>query len=236
MDAPRQRFNGPTRRDRPFLASVVAQLGVERRLRPVTAVVTGLIAGMAVPSVRRTLERRRGGAGDGWIGFTPVQRNVARLAPGPPVPPGAPPALHDLARVVPVAQTQDLGEATLTLLSLEIYGDGFLVLSRLRWDADPAHPPGMHRSSEVPQVAHDDRGGRYVRWPYGGGGHDREWRAADGFTPALNPTARELRLEVPELRLRQFNWMRDEDLGEQIRPGPWVFTVPLTPEAANDRS
>ncbi len=97
---------------------------------------------------------------------------------------------------------------------------GSLVHSRLRWGADPAHPPGTHRSSEVPLVAHDDR----------------EWRAADGFTPALNPVAQELRLEVPELRLRQFNWMPDEDLGEHIRPGPWVFTVPLPPGATNERS
>src|SRR4051812_20865910 len=37
------------------------------------------------------------------------------------------PMLHDLVRVIPIAQSQTRGETTLTLLSLDCYADGWAV-------------------------------------------------------------------------------------------------------------
>ncbi len=134
------------------------------------------------------------------------------------------PAFHDLVRVCAVAQTQVSDGISLTLLSLELYDDGFMGVFRL--------VPGTSRP--VPPVltleVRDDRGGRYSGQMGGGSGGPGEycqWRLAYIFTPAIHAAARELYLEVGELRYLHYDKDRGGLVEDDVQRGPWVFPVSL---------
>jgi hypothetical protein len=135
------------------------------------------------------------------------------------------PTLRDLLRVLPVARSEVRGGLTVRLLSLELYTDGFVAQTRL-WPSEAAQPGDPQRRGPTLALdASDDRGGRYAGRLLGGHGDHREWRYTHVFTPALDPAARELRLEVPEVR-----WWRGGPDGlhaAEAQPGPWAFTVEL---------
>lgn len=134
------------------------------------------------------------------------------------------PAFHDLVRVCAVAQTQVSDGISLTLLSLELYDDGFMGVFRL--------VPGTSRP--VPPVlavdVRDDLGGRYAGQMGGGSGGPGEycqWRLAYIFTPAIHPAARELHLEVGELRYLHYDKDRGGLVEDEVQRGPWAFPVSL---------
>jgi hypothetical protein len=131
-------------------------------------------------------------------------------------------ALH---RVVAIGRTERAGEGELTLLALELYERGFVVTSRLRWPG----PFGLF--PELSPAATDDLGHAYAHRSHGGSGDGRDFRAAHRFSPALDPAAAELRLEIAEIRWRRLVPGRTE-LGEEApTPGPWRFVVRLSPTA-----
>jgi hypothetical protein len=152
---------------------------------------------------------------------------VTPMASGPPRPRDLP-ALRELIRVVPIAQTQRHGDVEAIALALEVYADGFVVTVLLQATGQPGLTQG---SPDLPLAATDDRGGRYTSRMHGGsGGGDPQrwqWRLARSFTPALDPAARELRLEAAE-----FHWLRPDPTQRTLTPasvvpGPWTFTVAL---------
>jgi hypothetical protein len=146
---------------------------------------------------------------------------------------GSPPELLQLLRVLPIAQLAVNGGVEMTALSLEAYTDGFLVTLRVvTAEARPRTP----ESDAFPDFAFhvtDDRGRAYEAWPQGGGGSGRHWRFIRAFTPALDPAARELRLEAPELRW----WRLGSDSPEptETQLGPWRFVVALHGEERGGR-
>ncbi len=105
-------------------------------------------------------------------------------------------------------------------------------------------PPRLHRLVRVVPVgetqahrgiehlaltATDDRGGHYTSRPYEGRGfgqgRDWQWRGAYRFAPALDPTARQLRLVLAAL-----TWPRPDQARRRGGPpptvvGPWAFAV-----------
>ena len=160
---------------------------------------------------------------------------------------GATPQPHRLLRVVPVVQTHDFADGSLTVVSLEIYADAFLVHTHLRYPVDGREgggeaDPGTWRrvrlaTPEVLFEATDDRGGGYGCWSgggYGGGGARGEmlWRRDYAFAPVLDPAARALRLAVSAIE-----WVRHDP----AQPGPtveatqavgWTLTIPLSSTAS----
>ena len=131
--------------------------------------------------------------------------------------------LGPLSRVIAIGQTERAGEGELTLLALEIYERGFVVTSRLR------RPGTFGLFPELSPAATDDLGRAYAHRSHGGSGGGHEFRAAHRFTPALDPTARELWLAIAEIRWRRLVPGQAE-LGEDPpTPGPWRFVVRLTP-------
>lgn len=229
------------------LASVLAQLAVARRVRPRVALLTGLLAGVGLPVALRVLPPRWavgwitvGGRRSGWFGYAPLagrrderDRDDAAERPRPP------PTLRDLVDVVPIGQTERAGAATLTLLSLERYADGFLVRGRLLWNGDePSAGDGdWNVDHPVVVLAADDRGTVYHGRNHGGGGGDASWRFDHAFAPAIAPTVAELRLTVPALRWHRASppWTALSTAEERTDPGPWTFVVPFAGGREHDR-
>jgi hypothetical protein len=217
------------------LVSALVGLAIERQLRVVQPIVIGLCVGVALA------------AAEAWEAGRP-RRSFAY----PPRPPGAgpfrrpgpftpallpPPPHQQLVRVVPIAQTQTQaqGGATIMLLALEDYTDGFLVHSRVLLAAE--RPPEFTTGpTPHPRVTHlrpalevrDDRGTAYRVWPASGGGGGREYRFTHHGTPPLPPEARTLTITLPALRWEEFDSRGRASEVERIG-GPWTFTVPLRP-------
>jgi hypothetical protein len=155
--------------------------------------------------------------------------------------PGATPQPHQLRRVVPVAQARALDGGSLTIVSLELYVEGFLVHTQVRHareQAGAASTSGTGRGSEPfrsPEIvfaAVDDRGGSYGCWAgggYGGGGLPGEmlWRRDYVFAPAPPADARELRLSLPAVEWLSYDPANPRPTVETTQPVGWTLTVPL---------
>ena len=148
----------------------------------------------------------------------PVSRESADTSTGP--------ALRELRRVIPVAQSQRVGDLAVTVLSLESYDDGFIVNLRILSDSEPSAQQFVRPTLNVG----DDAGLRYQVWPGGGYGQGAQWRLSFHCVPALPDSetapAPNLRLELPEIR-----WFESREVSraprEESRLGPWSFTIAL---------
>ena len=151
---------------------------------------------------------------------------------------------HDkLGRIVPVAQTREIGEAEFTLLAIECYATGFVttVLLEQDWQVpDPAPPTpedletpqvlkGLHLISKVV----DDLGNEYVGQARSGGGGG-EMNGQLGihkvycFAPALDPAASTLTFTLSQVERPRYDsngratWSDDQIVG-----GPWTLEFSL---------
>lgn len=218
--------------------SALVQVVTEGRVRPAAAAATGLGVGAAVVAAEVREAGRPNRAWHARIGAGPRPGGPLRGAfsgDRPDIPPGPPPGLAELVRVLPIGQTRGGDGLTIALLSLESYADGFLVHCRVllaeerpRPSLDgPPFPPFDHPRPAL--EAGDDRGGEYRVWPASGGGGGREWRFSFHAAPALDPAARELRLTIPEVRRERLDHQRRRPVTADARRGPWTWTVGLTP-------
>jgi hypothetical protein len=126
-------------------------------------------------------------------------------------------AARNLDRVVPIAQRQTVGEVTVALASLELFGEGLGVL-RYRI----SYEEGMFESGygiPEPEFVIRDGSGRELSWsPQGSGGSDIE---TDGEVEVRDlPESGDLEVEVTRL-------VFDEEAGEEVETdsceGPWTF-------------
>jgi hypothetical protein len=136
-----------------------------------------------------------------------------------------------------------------TVVSLELYVEGFLVHTQVRFGGAPAGAAGAPAgaggaagtwrrtehllSPEILFTAADDRGGGYGCWAsggYGGGGLPGEmlWRRDYVFAPAPPAQARELRLSVPTIEWLGYDPAEPRPTVEATQPVGWTLTVPLT--------
>src|SRR6266516_5490243 len=110
--------------------------------------------------------------------------------PQPPQPRRGPDTtLRELIDVLAIGQSEQVDSATLTLLSVERYRDGFLAQFRLLQEYTQPEDPTSRSFPELVCEASDEHGGRYTVWPNGGsGGGGRgllHWRLAYRYAPAL---------------------------------------------------
>lgn len=143
---------------------------------------------------------------------------------------------REVQRVIPVAQTQQQGEVEITMLAIEVYADGCVLTTSLRVVPGTPGIPERFAHMEFMVTMADDRGGSYAgqvdAMRTQSGPDFWQGRAECAVTPALAPNARELRIEIPELR-----WRRQETTENgvtqmvpgEITPGPWRFTVRFPP-------
>jgi hypothetical protein len=142
------------------------------------------------------------------------------------------PALEDLVGVIPVAQTQRCAGVDVTILSVELYTDGFLVNVRLLFDPNAGSPLSPQARPLFPAFeAEDDRGTRFTGRPsFGSSGVGRQARYLYRFTPQLDRSARELRLRCTELRWREPGRARSE----AATVGPCAFSISLGDRPASE--
>lgn len=146
---------------------------------------------------------------------------------------GPPPELETLRAVVPIAQSRRIEDGTLVLLSIDSYEEGFEGRVRFLLDREPevdADAFGPHEMEAMPDIAvsaHDDRGQAYPIVLASAGGGGRRWDLDfQSFIP-LDPRARELTLEVPEIRWTRPDRRHRTEAVERLQRGPWTFTVSL---------
>lgn len=151
--------------------------------------------------------------------------------------------LHQLDRILPVGETQPLGEALLTLLSLECYQAGFVALTLFEQEHAPfpetPQPPDnwelplLLRTTPVIADAFDERGNHYAaRIQSGAGGSSSRTRIGSRFVhcfaPALDPAARTFSLTV--VQLEKLRYDADDaptwDAAEAVA-GPFTLTFTL---------
>ena len=143
---------------------------------------------------------------------------------GPFVPP--PPQPRTLIGVVGVGSTETVGGVDLTLLSLERYEEGFVVLFRLlrrRGRFARSYPMPSLAISLSPAGSSPYR----VLMKYGGGGgaDEIEYRLSYAIVPAPPRDARAVVVEVSEIV-----WERHQEGRTEIEsrdPGAWRFSVTL---------
>lgn len=139
-----------------------------------------------------------------------------------------PPDLSTLERVIPVGQTETREGWTITCIAIELYDDGFRIGFRVY---------GAHTPTGNPRLAltvRDDRDTQYRPWGSGGNGSGfgqaYDWRLSANCTPQLDPTARELKVEIAEVQILEYDETRDERdrlfVGKRFT-GPWRFTIAL---------
>lgn len=139
-----------------------------------------------------------------------------------------------LQRVVPVALTRQLPGQTLTVTSLELYRDGFIVLLLHEWTANIAAVGTFEPLTHVVEAA-DERGQRYAGRPRAGyGSGDQRGAILDrlmyGFTPALDPAAGQLILTLTAVTRMRGGAMSGPVFDPaDVRGGPWTATFELPP-------
>lgn len=142
--------------------------------------------------------------------------------------------LVTLERVIPVVQTQSIDGGSLTVLSIDAYAEGSEVRLRLHLEEERESsviPFGPHDFPPMPEltlIVRDDQGHRYPAMPGGGGGGGTSWQWDYRVHQPIDPAARELVLEVPEITWQKHEPRRGRaDSVERIQTGPWTFRVSL---------
>lgn len=131
--------------------------------------------------------------------------------------------LRDLVRIIPVAQSQTRGDATLTLLSIDCYADGWVTNLRV-------HHPDPHY---FPVFLFHPKPDKRRAYQYGGGYGIDPWRYDDVdpncyfssvWIPPLNPEPVPLEFVVDVVRFTDRPRKEGGILMAEIW-GPWRFEV-----------
>jgi hypothetical protein len=178
--------------------------------------------GIRQPDVRRHIGQVIG------QGDTPV--GTGGMVMGPRTVP-VPAPLGDLLRVIPIAQTQAVGDVRVTLLSLELYAHGFIIHDRATIsDQTAPHPERIAQLGSLDFDISDDRGGHYNGRMQHGRSDGFAWYFGADYRPGIDPEARELRVRVRGGGLPR----PPEPAGDQqvAEPYHWLltFSIPLHPE------
>jgi hypothetical protein len=125
---------------------------------------------------------------------------------------------RNLDRVVPIGQRLSVGEVTVALTSLELFGEGVGVLRyRISYEG------GMFEGEiPMPELVVRDGSGRELPWsPQAAGSGTGE---ADGEVEVRDlPETGELEVEVARLVLLVFDEELEEEVVEDSCDGPWIF-------------
>jgi hypothetical protein len=134
----------------------------------------------------------------------------------------SPPPLGELVRVIPIEQTQSASGIDITLLSLELYHEGFVLLGLQSAKYGEWSRENIWNAHPTFSVI-DDRGNAYRWWRGSDNPKEGIYRFEDRFAPGLHPEARELTITLTEMRTTFFKEHR-----HVVDSGPWIFSVALT--------
>ena len=113
---------------------------------------------------------------------------------------------ESLERVVPIVQTQESRQRSLTLASLELYEDGFILRFQLmelapytwRLNADGAPLSPISQPSRTMFAVKDEAGFNYEAYVAGGFGGMETFRAEVHGRPAIRTSARRLEIRAAD--------------------------------------
>lgn len=215
-----------------FLATLLSERLTERRVRPLSALLSGLLVTVLYP-IATNLAHQAWYQVERYLMLRRLPRELREDGRPYGMPPDMPRELVELLRVVPIAQSQASRNASIQMLSLEVYAEGAVLNTRVLSNDRPGEMRGpfpfdvpRHAHPELQISASDDRGGTYPLMPQGGSGGDAEWRQIYQMTRSLDPLARELRIEVGEILWSTFGPLEGAERHE-LEQGPWIFQVPL---------
>lgn len=134
------------------------------------------------------------------------------------------PTARSLERVVPIAQRRSVGDITVALAALELFGEG---LGVLRWrvslgDEAFRRDPDLGFGMFEPVFEVRDGTGRDLPWsPLGGGGHDGE---SDGEAEVRElPEAGEIEVVATRLVTDAYGPEGEYEGEGPSHHGPWIF-------------
>jgi hypothetical protein len=141
-------------------------------------------------------------------------------------PPAPPPQPRELIDVVGVGQTETVNGVALTLLSVERYREGYVVLFRMF-----RHRKRSERHLPMPQfelAVTPESSTPYRFWMMGGTGGggvegEMEYRQAYAIAPAPPSDGRVIVIEVREISWKQFGSGTYKVVAADT--GPWRFTI-----------
>ena len=180
----------------------VQQLGFFQRLRLILRLIVGLLFHHGPPETARHTAR--------WKGSSDGAR--------PSIPQGPSPELRTFMRVIPIAQTQSASGIDVTLFSLVIFNEGFIVHGMHSSKYGDIGGGNIWHAQPAFNVV-DDRGNAY-QWR-GGSAHHSRFEFL--FSPSLDENAQDLTLTIT-----QFRWVFPREHRDELDDGPWVFKVVLT--------
>ncbi len=145
---------------------------------------------------------------------------------------------RELRRVVPAGERQTVRGVTAAAYSVELYGQGFVVLVGIEYPG-----LGMLVNNASDWSVTDDRGTRYRCFDYAGGGQPLSagrsgWRIDLMCAPGIDPRARRLLVRMNVARLRYYGQEAPREYRETQRDGkvdiagPWDFAIDLAPGRA----
>jgi hypothetical protein len=130
---------------------------------------------------------------------------------------------RNLDRVVPIAQRQTVGEVTIALTSLELFGGGVGVLRyRISYEAGMFEVSHGFGGIPEPEIVVRDGSDRELPWsPRGSSSSESE---TDGEVEVRDlPETGELEVEVTRLVSLVFDEEAGEEVVEDSYDGPWTF-------------
>ncbi|HVP05865.1 MAG TPA: hypothetical protein VMT90_09340 [Dehalococcoidia bacterium] len=171
-------------------------------------------------------------------GQSDVALSQAVSVAGPDQPPPTPEQLEEmmrqmgvvrktiLKRVIPVAQTQTIGDTQITLVSLDLYDECFDAHIRLRTlgigQADPVQRHGM---PNMEWEVTDDAGRQYATSFNGGGGSSDEYRYDMTVAPGITDDVQRLDFVINQIEWSTFPFLPNFGRRTITEPGPWRFEV-----------
>ncbi len=137
------------------------------------------------------------------------------------------PTLHELVRIVPVAQSQTCGDTTLTLLSLDCYADGWVINLKVLY-SDPHVFPFFNFHPKNDQRRSRQFGGAPGFGPWHYHTDDRNFYLSFVKHPALDTEPIPLEFFVPVVQFLDCLPNQGQERGCLLVAeewGPWLFTV-----------
>lgn len=139
------------------------------------------------------------------------------------------PEMHQLLRVIPVAQSQTVGEGTVTVLSAELYDDAVRVTFRFQglphqerlsfpWEASVGREQGTF------DMRHDGMTHAHGRR---NPDESRTWWSDAIFTPTVPTDGHTLTLQLPRVQTGHVDKTGEKPvwIAEDLLVGPWCFVV-----------
>ena len=136
---------------------------------------------------------------------------------------------QSLQRVIGAGQAVRHGQTEVTLVSLELYEQGFVVIFNLRdWGRGSTRDASLSdsdlfRAAMFDATAVDDQGNVYGGFPGSGGGNSGQWRQVQHFTPEVATARGHLHVSIKEIQ-----WIaQGASARSTTEPGPWEFDISL---------